>query len=284
MSTFQQCPFNDFCHTDVGNVNNVALMFFSGYLTVEKAVIMNGKYYYNLKIQSHERNNEFCNTLYSAFFGHKTLIEMQIYMKNIIFAIRTKNKFALEALLYELFFSIDIIEHQKRKCIDYKVDIAYDEVDIFLPTLKEYDCFDSDTLKNDTAIKPKKDFSVQDYLKYMDATKNCDMFNIKFQVALQSFFERHGFLTKPEILRVNRETHIECASKHETFLFKVNNIKPKSSSDYSMSELLSKVAKNGLEYINYQRTRHTYDNSTTTIHKISIAISPFDKVKVEFAP
>ncbi|MDR2352466.1 MAG: AAA family ATPase [Deltaproteobacteria bacterium] len=291
MSTFQRCPFNEFCHTDVGKVNDVALMFYSGYLTVDKAFIMNGKYYYNLKIQSHERNNEFCNTLYSAFFEHKSSIEMQMYMKNIVFAIRTKNKNALEALLYDLILKLAIIENQKQICIDKKLDISQSEIDIYAPSPKDYDYLALDINKSEpeimkagTTVMPKRDFSLQDYLKHIYATRNSEQFNIKFQVALQSFFERHGFLTKPEILRVNRDSHIECVSKYETFIFKVNNIKPINSKGHCMNELLTKVAKNGLEYINYQKTRHIYDNSTTTIHKISIAISPFDKVKVEFAP
>ncbi|MDR2405304.1 MAG: AAA family ATPase [Deltaproteobacteria bacterium] len=284
MSTFQQCPYNEFCRTDVGKVNDIALMFYSGYLTVDKVMIMNGKYYYNLKIQSHERNNEFCNTLYSAFFSHKSFSEMQMYIKNMIYTIRTKNKFALEALLSDLFLNLPLVEAQKQRCLDKKIDLSADEIDIYAPSPKYNELFDEDFKNPNNFTLPLKDFTLEEYLRHVYATRNNEYFNVIFQIALQSCFERHGFLTKPEILRVNRDTYIECGSKYETFLFKVTNIKPCPKENGNMERSLVIAAKNGLDYINHHKTCNKYENHVTTIHKISIAISPFEHVKVTFAP
>jgi hypothetical protein len=283
-STFQNYPYDQLCNIDLCKVNPVAMLFFYGYLTVDKVYLMNGKYFYNFKIQNYENNHEFCKTLYDLFFTHKTQTELDLYMKQIIYAIRTKNAVFLEALLSDLIFTIPMIEAQKYKFLADQFDFNIDEriVDNF-PSWN-YDYFDITTNKTDPENISLDVWSSEGYRDHVVILRNHQRFNLLFQIALQAMFDRHGFLTKPEILRANRDIQIDCFSKFETYLFKVTNVIANGKTSDDICRILCNEAKTGLEYISNQTNEEKFSNLGPTVHKISIAIHPFDKIKVALAP
>ncbi|MDR2200436.1 MAG: AAA family ATPase [Deltaproteobacteria bacterium] len=280
-STFQNCLSNEFYKIDVGKVNNTALMFYEGYLTVDNVFSMNGKWFYNLKIQNHEVNNEFCNTLYLNFFAHKPKHEMNSSMQQIIFASCTKNDRALEALLSELIFTIPIVDRLKDKCLKNSTDITTDDVDVFAPAPSFYDYFAPDLIKNEL-FYPQKDIPSEIYLKNVYAWRINNHFNVIFQTALQSFFEWHGFLTKPEVLRGNRECAIECVSRNLILLIKVVNVKPRPRGVNTIEKILASAAKTALDHLNHLPREDGSSSSSVLVRRIGIAISPFELIKVAF--
>ncbi|MDR2340678.1 MAG: AAA family ATPase [Deltaproteobacteria bacterium] len=282
-TTFQNYTYDDFCRIDVGTVNKVALMFYTGYLTVEQVYNVNSQFFYNLRIQNYEKNHEFCSTLYDFIFAHKTHSEMDLYMKHVVYAIRTQNAQALEAMLSDLFFNLPMILKLKSLCVSGQLDINADDIDIHAPSPKNYDYFDTESDKKEELVFPSKDFPAAKYMKNVSATRFNDRFDIIFQTSIQAFFEGHGFLTKPGILRANRETHMECGNKYETFLIKTTNVKPNGKNGDSICKTLLNEAKQGLEFINNQTRGQKCLKQATRVSKIGLAISPFDKIKVAFS-
>jgi hypothetical protein len=279
LSTFQHVPNSEFYNIEVGAVSHTALMFYLGYLTVDRMYVRNGRYYCNLKIQSNEKNYEFSDALYSHYFANRTSSEMLTFARYLIFAIRTRNSQALEAILTELLLKIPMIRDQRSRCEHPGVHDGYDEVERYAPGPKYYDFFDPDAGKDEEATAVLKEIPARHYINYILTRHANEHFNTLFQTALQSVFEMHGFLTTPEILRIDRGLHIECTSSLETILFKVVNVTP-DPSDPAFPKTLLNAAKSGLQYLNHRAEGQAFQSPPSRVHRIGVAVSPFDKIRV----
>jgi hypothetical protein len=243
------CPYNDFGHTNVGKVNPLSLMFYSGYLTVDRVFNMNGKLYYNLKIQSHEKNYEFCETIYKNFYMHKTDTEMRRYMRIILFAIRSQNDRAAESLFRDHIFGLPAVRRHREICELSGACALPGELDMFPLGDGCGGVFDIQAKASDEKALARNNFLADEYLRFVHALNFGGDFNVLFQTALQAFFERHGFLTLPEILRTKRDLLIECISPSEVLVFKVAGVRRGAESEAALDRSMANAAKAGLDYL-----------------------------------